>query len=301
VSAVTDLHGELYLSANSRGELYLSAARTSGGVEDIQRMLALIKEADVAFASEESRAAYDADLAARLRITIAKAEAAGDDETLARAADALAWMIFRVRNAETDEEARDLAARALAIDSTLSQAGQVIATLEAEALVNVPGGPVWVALDVDLEHGRALMITRDIVAKQPYNQEKTDITWESCSLRKWLNSAFFDSLPAQVKPRLIEVTIQNPDNSEYGTTGGKPTTDRVFLLSIDEARRYFSDDASRIASFNGSARWWWLRSPGSHQHLAADVRSDGAVIGLGYGVYDVVGGVRPALFLNLDA
>ncbi|MDR0848865.1 MAG: DUF6273 domain-containing protein [Propionibacteriaceae bacterium] len=170
---------------------------------------------------------------------------------------------------------------------------------EAEARVNVEGGPVWVALDVDVEHKRALFIARDIVAEEPYHKRLTSITWEDCSLRKWLNTEFLDSLPEQVKSRVVEVTNQNPSNKEYKTAGGNATKDQVFLLSIDEVKKYFDDDDSRTARFNGTTGWWWLRSPGSTRLSAAGVIAYGYVSTYGYLVFHTAGGVRPAVWLSL--
>ena len=45
----------------------------------------------------------------------------------------------------------------------------------------------------------------------------------------------------QNRARIIEVATQNPDNPWYGTSGGNPTTDRIFLLSIEEVVKYFGD------------------------------------------------------------
>jgi hypothetical protein len=69
---------------------------------------------------------------------------------------------------------------------------------EAEASVNVDGGLVWVALDVDLQHRRALLITRDIIAERPYHKKYVPITWRGCSLRRWLNTVFYLSLPIEI-------------------------------------------------------------------------------------------------------
>jgi hypothetical protein len=116
--------------------------------------------------------------------------------------------------------------------------------------------------------------------------------------------------------------------------GGNDTKDRIFLLSIDEADKYFSDDADRIAKYDWSddditrvARnyealglgmkedmisrlsdylsddpymtWWWLRSL-SDIISAAYVGSDGGIAKLLIGeVYLERGAVRPALYVSI--
>jgi hypothetical protein len=159
---------------------------------------------------------------------------------------------------------------------------------------------------------RALLITEGIVAKMPYHQYENLVTWENCTLRRWLNDEFYEKLPVQIKKRVVEVTNQNPNNSEYGTVGGVPTRDKVFLLSIDEANRYFKDNNDRVARHGSANCWWWLRSPGydacnvSHYDGSDYLVSYAANVNYGGDMYlggDLVnvrsGGVRPALWLNL--
>jgi hypothetical protein len=111
-------------------------------------------------------------------------------------------------------------------------------------------------------------------------------------LRRWLNSDFYNNLPAYIRSRIVEVVNQN--------NAGSATQDKVFLLSVEEARAYFKSDSDRVAKYQGTGSWWWLRSRGSYgAHDAANVGNDGGVSGSGFIVgYDDYG-VRPALWLNL--
>ena len=93
------------------------------------------------------------------------------------------------------------------------------------------------------------------------------------------------------KSRLkISAEISNTDNKEYETKGGADTQDQVFLLSLDEAEKYFADDDDRICEpteyalgkdenimdeEEGAGCWWWLRSPGSGNDCAALVEPHG--------------------------
>ncbi|MDR0848868.1 MAG: DUF6273 domain-containing protein [Propionibacteriaceae bacterium] len=166
----------------------------------------------------------------------------------------------------------------------------------------IAGGQVWVALSVNPIAGRALFVARDIVAERPYHEKYVHITWEECSLRKWLNGAFFDSLPARFKSRVIERTIKSPDNAQYNISCGDRTKDRVFLLSLDEVEKYLKSDADRRPGYGAHSKdWWWLRSPGEDQVSAACVHGNGFVASYGSEVGDRDGGVRPALWLSLDA
>ena len=170
----------------------------------------------------------------------------------------------------------------------------------------------WTVLDKD---GLSLfLISTQALDCQPYNTSYTDVTWESCTLRKWLNESFLNAAFSAEEQAIIQSTNVSPDkNPKYDTDPDSATTDKVFLLSIDEAEKYFaSDDARQCqptayavengAYENGSGNcWWWLRSPGDYQGSTAYVHSDGSVGCYGgYVNYDI-GCVRPALWVNLES
>jgi len=50
------------------------------------------------------------------------------------------------------------------------------------------------------------------------------------------------------------------------------TKDKIFLLSANEAEKYFENDGERVENdSNRNPIWWWLRSPGDSNRNAADV------------------------------
>jgi hypothetical protein len=127
---------------------------------------------------------------------------------------------------------------------------------------------------------------------------------------------------------LALTTISNEGNQWDGTPGGDDTDDYIFLLSIAEVVRYFGDSgqldnrpthpytfdgyASFISDDFNEARatryaeigWvgWWLRSPsfGTEYTRPANVDDYGQLHLKGeLPPYDI-GGVRPALWLNLE-
>jgi hypothetical protein len=177
----------------------------------------------------------------------------------------------------------------------------------------------WRVLDV--QNGQALLLSEKIIEKRAYHPSFVDITWEKCELRSYLNGAFYNSL-GQDKSRIAEQIIDNPNNPWFNTSGGNTTSDKIFLLSLDEVCgltgiTYFGDSSSnlknkstwgindgnnskRIAKDNsGTACHWWLRSSGSKKHNAARVYTDGRVFVCGGSVDNTSVGVRPALWLNL--
>jgi len=172
------------------------------------------------------------------------------------------------------------------------------------------------------ENGKALLLAENILEQRPYNDEFTDVTWETCSLRTYLNDEFLEKFHAKDRARIALTPHYNPDNTwgrtkgkPFNTPGGKPTEDHVFLLSVADVLKYFpglklhkdSDgdewwyeaDQRLVARYGEQTAWWWLRSPGYFQYYAAYVDNGGFVSLIGSIVDYVAGGVRPALWLNL--
>ena len=164
------------------------------------------------------------------------------------------------------------------------------------------------------EGNQVLLLSKYVLDAKPYNEEFEDVTWETSDIRQWLNNEFYTTAFNKTEKAKIQTSlIKNEDNSEYGTSGGNDTEDKVFLLSEKEAETLFSDEEERIAKATEYAEksgvyvnkekvaWWWLRSPGYHGHHAAVVNKYGWVDRDGSCVSIYSGGVRPALHLTLQS
>ncbi len=108
----------------------------------------------------------------------------------------------------------------------------------------------WRVLSIDADGNALLLSDRNIDVKE-YNTTYTEVTWETCTLRSYLNSygsgsnicgenhsadgfltnAFNSSERSAIKTTVVK----NPDNPVFGTEGGNNTEDKLFLLSLDEA------------------------------------------------------------------
>ncbi|MDO4177429.1 MAG: DUF6273 domain-containing protein, partial [Bacillota bacterium] len=166
------------------------------------------------------------------------------------------------------------------------------------------------------EDNKILVISKYALDCQQYNTSFTRVTWETCSLRKWLNGTFINNAFSSGEQSMILTTTVTADkNPSYSTSPGNNTTDKVFLLSIAEVNQYFSSDSARQCqgcqgtaycytqgAYKGSNEncWWWLRSPGSNSDYAARVLSLGSVDGSGDDTDHEDGAVRPALWINLE-
>ena len=98
----------------------------------------------------------------------------------------------------------------------------------------------WLVLAKDKD--KILLISRYALDYQQFNSSNEKVTWETCSLRKWLNSTFVSSAFNNNEQRVILNTTVTADESPYqGTTldQGNDTIDRTFLLSRTELSKYF--------------------------------------------------------------
>ena len=103
---------------------------------------------------------------------------------------------------------------------------------------NGPEPIEWVVLAE--EDGRMLLISRYILDGVPYHTEYKDVTWETCSLRAWLNDDFYNSaFDAEEQSHILSTVISNPDNEYISVPGGNDTEDKLFLLSVDELLKYY--------------------------------------------------------------
>jgi len=178
------------------------------------------------------------------------------------------------------------------------------------------GGYDWKVLDI--LDGKMFILSDTVLKDKAYNEEWGELTWETCTLRKYLNNDFYNSFGANEQARIVDTKIVNNDNLLYGTFGGNDTTDKIYLLSLEEVLEYFGDSGGNI-NFDGDINdqynevriaygedgesvSWWLRTPGLNGAFTTRVNFYGYIQVAGIPVHydDGYGGVRPALWLNLE-
>ena len=195
---------------------------------------------------------------------------------------------------------------------------------------NGPEEIEWIVLDKVGD--KVLLLSKYGLDSKQYHTHYESITWENCSLRKWLNDEFLNT--AFSKEEQAAILLTDVDNSQSqgfsewaDVSGGNDTQDRIFLLSCAEAEKYLGVTAdsndnlkARVAptayaiahgaSINNKwltaegkvAGRWWLRSPGRHPYRAAHVYGAGSLRNTHVSASnDHYGGgtVRPALWLKL--
>ena len=205
----------------------------------------------------------------------------------------------------------------LIIQSTYYPIGSIIKLGKYEQDNNTSNGSEdieWIVLAKDID--KMLVISDKAIDCKPYNTSSANVTWETCSLRNWLNNDFINSaFSATEKTMISSVKVSADKNPDYDTDAGNDTEDKVFLLSIEEANRYFKYDSERrcipteYAKANGAFTYkidgttncfWWLRSQGGCSNKSASVvNSDGTVNKYGNAVDDNRDCVRPAMWISL--
>ena len=165
---------------------------------------------------------------------------------------------------------------------------------------------------LDKKDNQILVISKKALDAQEYWDSFENTDWEASEMRKWLNESFFQNAFSQYHQSLIMDTAVTADqNPDYQTDTGAGTTDKIYLLSMDEVQRYFPDIESRICqptvytkvkgiAIQNLNTWWWLRTSGKDRKHMVIVYFDGEMKSDGFRVYVKDGGVRPAMWINLS-
>ena len=197
----------------------------------------------------------------------------------------------------------------------------------------------WRVLKTD--GNQALLLSDVALDDQRYNTVYKSVTWETSTIRSWLNGygfscnqqgidysgrSFIDrAFTSGERSAIADTSVVNADNLSYGTEGGKDAVDKIFLLPESEvygenavpygfASESDTEDEARRSKSSTYAKamgvWsdtyegschWWLRTPGRSSLNAANVDNYGFAGSYGYNVHHYDVGVRAALNLNLSS
>lgn len=163
-----------------------------------------------------------------------------------------------------------------------------------------------------IQDGKMFLVSRYCLDSQLYNDEYIDVTWETCSIRTWLNNDFLNAaFSAEEQTKICDTDVTNGANFTYKTSGGNNTVDKLFLLSLSEVRNVFPSAAERIADSTAYAlaqgayqeprfgtSWYWTRTPGYTHDSAVYVCGEGDTYFSGHIVTQEAGAVRPAMWIE---
>lgn len=200
-----------------------------------------------------------------------------------------------------------------------TQVGDTVMFGQYEQDGNLDNGSEPIAWQVlDVQGGKALLMSRYALDCLPFHDEKTDAAWNQSALNAWLqadfHAAFTDTEWAAIAPVTLADTAAD-GNPEWQNTDAEPAETHVFLLSYAQVMQYLPEQEQRKVSGTEYARSrgakflgfttigigetdWWLRSPGKESYDACFLDVRGAV---GTKCVTEKLGVRPALWMNLSA
>ena len=120
---------------------------------------------------------------------------------------------------------------------------------------------------VNVEGDEAVLVSDCILDWKPYNETVKYVTWETCSLRKWLNEEFFVNAFSEEE--------QNAICESKVALEGKNVTDKVYIDSVNEINqdlgkeetgynKFYCREASAYAQEKGADRYpsWFYRTTG---------------------------------------
>lgn len=161
------------------------------------------------------------------------------------------------------------------------------------------------------------LLMKDIYENRQWHSSDTN-DYANSTIHSYLNGTFLDLLESNIKNAIKQVKLPYRKGSGTSTTvtsGSNGLSAKIFLLSAAETSFSFSympsgegaelayfkgcadnsSDSKRVAYLNGSATYWWLRSPYCNGfNYALCVFSNGDWYG-NYCSYSC--GIRPALIL----
>ena len=105
---------------------------------------------------------------------------------------------------------------------------------------NYNGAPIQWRV-ISKRNDKIELMTENIVCERPFSDTTENVTWETCSLRAWLNNEFYNSAFSAMEQRAIvtttvvasDISDVNPD--VFACTLGEWTQDKVFLLNFFDA------------------------------------------------------------------
>ncbi len=188
----------------------------------------------------------------------------------------------------------------------------------------------WKILEV--LDGKMLITAQKALDAIAYNEQMVNTTWETSSIRKWLNNTFINTafetceISAIIDAKVINLDNKNPLRTGLShnppiVPGGNNTVDKVFLLSIEEVKKYFKiideQDQALISDElyleptlysknkdvycpGNDGAWWWLRSPGNTSRMAVTTMQRKAVWFPGAEVDDKTFAIRPAMWIDIN-
>ena len=165
----------------------------------------------------------------------------------------------------------------------------------------------WIVLDK--KDNKVLLISKYALEFKKYHSSKSDVTWENCTLRSWLNNDFLNqAFSDNEKDIIIRTNIGADMNLEHNLTPGNYTQDKIFIISLTEFKKYFNYGEGQCESTPFASKnecqpcVWWLRTTGQLENRAVlvNIMAPGIIATTNeWPVNKSSVGVRPAMWIDL--
>ena len=124
---------------------------------------------------------------------------------------------------------------------------------------------VWRVLEI--KDGKALLLSEDVIDDHMFNNKQGDTTWETSSLRSFLNNDFYnDVFSDEEKAKIVNTHNENNSYADYlssywldnsyiefnninNVNNGNATDDKVFVLDLGEIRQYLGNEDGYYPTF----------------------------------------------------
>ena len=163
----------------------------------------------------------------------------------------------------------------------------------------------WVVMEV--EGGDAMLLSRYVLDILAYNDGNMKTSWKNSSLRRWLNSTFYDeAFTAEEKGQLIIKELET--KYDEGTTA-----DPVTLMTCPDALRIFENHKARQCvgtpyakakglyqskKYKGFTHWWTRNPSWESYNKASYVAASGGTMKCGAPLTNKNFGIRPLIYLK---
>lgn len=170
-------------------------------------------------------------------------------------------------------------------------------------------GNVFIPQYIGFKHG-VVLLRKDIHSIGLYGTYGVD--YANSNVHKWCNTIYLNLIQEEIRNQIMTVRIPYKSNeNDFVSIGYNGLKCKAFLLSTMEVNTpgdnslnegvvfsYFKEDEinKRIANFNDSPDWWWLRSPSIGYKLPYWVTSFGTC-GFYHDHVKIIYGRRPAFVI----
>ena len=149
----------------------------------------------------------------------------------------------------------------------------------------------WIVLAVEAD--RSLLVAQKAIGARRFDDatnHPTFMSWSISSVRKWLQTECFDAM------------FTRPERAVIATVRHDARSEKIFLLSVEEAESLFESGAVRqyliLKDGKDTAKAWWLRSQGTKDSdCLAVVNFDGEVFAAGH-YFEMENLIRPAIWVK---